>query len=177
MTLDGDGREGGAFVPLTEPELCAWGAELGRSAQADAVFVALYGELGAGKSTLVRAACRSLGVAGHVPSPTFTLVNLHEGEEGPIHHVDLYRLEPPVDARTLIDAGWPEVLEAEGPVFVEWADRAGDWLPADRWDVRLRRVADPGRREVSIEKRGAVAPPPLPSPADVPGSAEARDRC
>lgn len=177
MTLDGDGTEVGAFVLLTEPELCEWGAELGRSAQAGAVFVALYGELGAGKSTLVRAACRSLGVAGYVPSPTFTLVNLHEGEEGPVHHVDLYRLEPPVDSRTLIDAGWPEVLEAEGPVFVEWADRAGDWLPPDRWDVRLRRVADPARREVSIEKRGAVAAPPLPSPAGAPGSAEARDRC
>lgn len=151
-----------AVVRLSEPELRRWGADLGRAAQVDAVFVALYGELGAGKSTLVRAACRSLGVVGHVPSPTFTLVNLHQGEEGPIHHVDLYRLEPPVEPRTLIDAGWPEVLEADGPVFVEWADRAGDWLPPDRWDVRLRRATDPKLRDVSIAEQGAAPPAPRP---------------
>lgn len=162
MTSAGRDAGGGGFVPLNESELRKWGADLGRAAQVDAVFVALYGELGAGKSTLVRAACRSLGVAGHVPSPTFTLVNLHEGEEGPIHHADLYRLDPPVDTRTLIDAGWPEVLEADGPVFVEWADRAGDWLPPDRWDVRLRRATDPQIREVSIKERGAAPPAPRP---------------
>jgi tRNA threonylcarbamoyladenosine biosynthesis protein TsaE len=162
VTSNDRGAEGGGFVPLTEAELRTWGAALGTAAQADSVFVALYGELGAGKSTLVRAACRSLGVVGHVPSPTFTLVNLHAGEEGSIHHVDLYRLEPPVDTRALIDAGWPEVLEATGPVFVEWADRAGDWLPPDRWDVQLRHVADPDIREVSIEPRGAAPPAPRP---------------
>lgn len=174
MTSQGHDEATGAFVALTEPELRAWGAELGLAAQADGVFVALYGDLGAGKSTLVRAACRSLGVRGQVPSPTFTLVNQHAGEEGPIHHVDLYRLDPPVDSRTLIDAGWPDVLEAEGPVFVEWADRAGDWLPADRWDVRLRRVADPGVRGVSVEVRGAALPAPRPLPVGAPGRAGSR---
>lgn len=162
MTTDDRDAATGRFLPLSEPELLTWGARLGPAAQAGAVFVALYGELGAGKSTLVRAACRALGVAGNVPSPTFTLVNLHEGEEGPIHHVDLYRIEPPVEPRTLVDAGWPEVLEADGPVFVEWADRAGDWLPPDRWDVRLRRVTDPEVREVSIEERGSAPRAPRP---------------
>jgi len=151
-----------AFTTLSEDALVAWAEVLGRAAQADAVFVALYGELGAGKSTLVRAACRALGVHGAVPSPTFTLVNLHEGEEGPIHHVDLYRLEPPVTTRTLVDAGWPEVLEAMGPVFVEWAERATGWLPPDRWDVWLRRVRDPNLRAVSIEARGVAPPAPAP---------------
>lgn len=150
------------FVALAEPALRAWGERLGRAAGRDEVFVALYGELGAGKSTLVRAACRGLGVEGAVPSPTFTLVNLHRGEAESIRHVDLYRLEPPVARRTLIDLGWPEVLEAEGPVFVEWADRAGDWLPADRWDVRLRHVGAPDEREVSIERRGDAPEPPWP---------------
>lgn len=177
MTPHDGGTEADLFVPVTESELRAWGSELGRSAQADAVFVALYGELGAGKSTLVRAACRSLGVAGQVPSPTFTLVNLHEGDQALIHHVDLYRLEPPVDSRTLIDAGWPDVLDADGPVFVEWADRAGDWLPPDRWDVRLRRVSDPRLREVCIELRGAAPPPPLPPGAGARERSKSRHRC
>lgn len=172
-----DDSPAGDVVALTEAELEAWAAELGRAARADSVFVALYGELGAGKSTLVRAACRALGVGGQVPSPTFTLVNLHEGEEGPIHHVDLYRLEPPVDARTLVDAGWPEVLEAQGPVFVEWADRAGDWLPPDRWDVRLRRVDDPAIREASIEARGAAPEVPFPPSHGAPERAGTEDLC
>ena len=162
MTPSDGAAAGTAFITLSEEALVAWAEALGRAAQADAVFVALYGELGAGKSTLVRAACRALGVRGAVPSPTFTLVNLHEGGEGPIHHVDLYRLEPPVASRTLVDAGWPEVLEATGPVFVEWAERAAGWLPPDRWEVRLRRVRDPDLRAVSIEARGAA--PPAPSP-------------
>jgi len=154
---------GGESVVLDEPGLCAWGEALGRAAEGAAVFVALYGELGAGKSTLVRAACRALGVAGAVPSPTFTLVNIHAGAEGPIHHADLYRLDPPVSSKTLVDAGWPELLEAEGPVFVEWADRAGDWLPPDRWDVALTRTAgNSGVRLVSVRTRGNVVEPPAP---------------
>lgn len=162
MTAGRDTAVDARPVALREPELRAWARELGRDAGAGGVFVALYGELGAGKSTLVRAACRALGVGGTVPSPTFTLVNLHEGTLGPVRHADLYRLDPPVDGRTLVDAGWPELLEAEGPVFVEWAERAGDWLPADRWDVRLRRVADADIREVDVARRGGAPPPPWP---------------
>lgn len=159
-------------VTLREPQLEAWAGKLGRAAQADLVFVALYGELGAGKSTLIRAACRALGVEGRIPSPTFTLVNVHEGTTGPIRHADLYRLEPPVDRRTLVDAGWLELLEADGPVFVEWADRAADWLPPDRWDIELRHTGDPDIRELSVECRGGMPAPPWP-PATV-GAAGAR---
>lgn len=153
-------------VTLRQPQLEAWAGELGPAAMADGVFVALYGELGAGKSTLVRAACRALGVAERIPSPTFTLVNVHAGAAGPIRHADLYRLEPPVDRRTLVDAGWLELLEAEGPVFVEWADRARDWLPRDRWDIELRHTGDPGARELSVARRAAAPAPPWP-PATV----------
>lgn len=149
-------------VSLREAELRAWGAELGRAASEGGAFVALYGELGAGKSTLIRAACRALGVEGRVPSPTFTLVNVHAGTAGPIRHADLYRLEPPVDRRTLVDAGWLELLESDGPVFVEWADRAADWLPPDRWDVELRHTGDAETRELSARRRGAS--PELPWP-------------
>lgn len=154
---------------LTEAGLAAWGGALGVAAARDGVFVALFGELGAGKSTLVRAACRALGVDGPVPSPTFTILNVHRtgggGGGGSVFHADLYRLDPPVTERVLVDAGWPDVLESEGPVFVEWADRAAAWLPADRWDVRLSMV--PGRpdvRRVAAEARGRVAPIPSPEP-------------
>lgn len=151
---------------LREPELGDWGGRLGRAAAADNVFVALYGELGAGKSTLVRAACRALGVAGPVPSPTFALVNLHAVDERRIHHADLYRLDPPVSEQALVDMGWSELVDLEAPVFVEWADRAADWLPADRWDVHLRvDPADPQRRIVRVERQGGAPLPPSPAAA------------
>lgn len=151
---------------LREPELGDWGGRLGCAAAADNVFVALYGELGAGKSTLVRAACRALGVSGPVPSPTFALVNLHAGDDRRIHHADLYRLDPPVSEQTLVDMGWPELVDLDAPVFVEWADRAAGWLPADRWDVHLRvDPADPMRRIVRIECQGRAPLPPSPPSA------------
>lgn len=152
-------------VALDEPTLRDWAAELGRAAGRGRVFVALYGELGAGKSTLVRAACRGLGVEGAVPSPTYTLVNVHRGTTGSVLHADLYRLDPPVGARVLDDAGWPDLLAAEGAVFVEWADRAADHLPRDRWDVTLRRLDDPSLREVSVEVVGDAPAPPAPPDA------------
>lgn len=152
-----------AGLPLNERQLEAWGEAVGRAAGAARLFVALYGELGAGKSTLARAACRGLGVRGPVPSPTFTLVNVHRADDGVVYHADLYRVLADGVAsleRTLIDAGWPDLLEADGPVFVEWADRAGDWLPDDRWDIRLGFSEDPDVRLVSGTALGTA--PPLP---------------
>ncbi len=149
---------------LDQQSLERWGSELGRAAVEAEAFVCLYGPLGAGKSTLVRAACRAVGVTGSVPSPTFTLVICHETSDGrPVWHADLYRLEAPA---LLVDAGWPELLEAEGAVFVEWAERAGDWLPADRWEVELEFTKQPETRRVSIRTAGAAPPPP--SPPEVP---------
>ena len=143
---------------LDQQSLECWGAELGCAAVEGRVFVCLYGPLGAGKSTVVRAACRGAGVTGPIPSPTFTLLNRHETPAGqPVWHADLYRLDQP---ELLVDAGWPELLEAEGAVFVEWAERAAEWLPADRWDVALEFTEQPATRRVSIRSIGAAPPPP-----------------
>lgn len=150
----------GTSREFDQQSLERWGAELGRAAIEAKAFVCLYGPLGAGKSTLVRAACRGVGVAGSVPSPTFTLVIRHESSDGrPVWHADLYRLET---SALLVDAGWPELLEGEETVFVEWADRAGDWLPADRWDIELGFTQQPETRRVSIRSAGAAPPPPCP---------------
>lgn len=145
---------------LTEEALCAWARLLGRRAVAAGVFVCLYGELGAGKSTLVRAACRGAGVTGPVPSPTFTLVNRHESAEGAaVLHVDLYRLRAPAE---LADIGWFDLLACESAVFVEWADRAGGHLPADRWDIRLSLAEASDARVVEAWSLGdAPALPPF----------------
>jgi tRNA threonylcarbamoyladenosine biosynthesis protein TsaE len=153
-------ERGQGTVELDQAGLEAWASALGRAAVASGTFVCLVGPLGAGKSTLVRAACRAVGVSGTVPSPTFTLVIRHETPSGEsVWHADLYRLEDPAQ---LVNAGWPELLEDESAVFVEWAERAGAWLPSDRWEIRIGFTDRPDRRRVEVRSVGAVSPPPSP---------------
>lgn len=151
-------------VELTEEALGRWGRRLGEVAtgpgDGPGVFVALHGPLGAGKTTLVRAACRGAGVEGAVRSPTYTLHNHHRPPgRRPIHHVDLYRLDGPDD---LHDVGWDDLVAARGAVFVEWAERAAGRLPDDRWEIRLGMAEDPDLRRVDARRLGEA--PPLPPP-------------
>ena len=147
-------------LELDERALESWAAEVGRAAVEDGVFVCLHGPLGAGKSTFVRAACRGAGVRGPIPSPTFTLINRHVTDRGRIiWHADLYRLDAP---DLLVDVGWPELLDGGDAVFVEWAERAGGWLPPGRWEVRLSFGGRQDLRNVEIVPIGSVPRPPGP---------------
>ena len=105
--------------------------------------VALWGDLGAGKTTLARAILRALGVTDEVPSPTFTLVQSY-GTEPRIAHFDLYRLK---NAREMEELGFEDAL-AEGAVLVEWPERAPEALPADALHVRLKH--DAGTRSARL---------------------------
>ncbi len=160
MTQDGRATQ------LDEVRLEAWGRRLGPVSLAHGVFVCLYGELGAGKSTLARAMCRGAGVEGPIPSPTFTLINRYPGRDGrPVYHADLYRLDGP---EGLIDLGWQDLIQAEGPVILEWPERAGDYLPEVRWDIRLSLTDSPELRAVTARPVGGAPPiPPIPTHAEV----------
>jgi tRNA threonylcarbamoyladenosine biosynthesis protein TsaE len=109
----------------------------------DVVYVS--GELGAGKTTFVRGACRALGVEQAVTSPTYTIGHRYEGRV-PVAHLDLYRFEGLGDA----DWGALEPYFDDAVVFVEWPELGGDALPPPRVRVRLDHVAE-GRRLIVVE--------------------------
>ncbi|MBV9930725.1 MAG: tRNA (adenosine(37)-N6)-threonylcarbamoyltransferase complex ATPase subunit type 1 TsaE [Alphaproteobacteria bacterium] len=96
--------------------------------------VALYGDLGAGKTTLARGMLRGLGFAGDVASPTFPIVQPYDELTPPVWHVDLYRIE---DAAEIEELGLDEAL-ADAALIIEWPQRLGDAL----WPHALRLTLD-----------------------------------
>ena len=138
------GQWSGTAIDLpTLADTEALGRRLGASLAAGDV-VALVGQLGAGKTTLVRAICEGLGVANlaAVTSPTFTLVHEYAGRV-PVFHFDAYRLK---SAREFLELGFEEYLTAGGVCLVEWADLVADALPARRLTVELTHAEGGGRR-------------------------------
>jgi tRNA threonylcarbamoyl adenosine modification protein YjeE len=113
--------------------------------------VALEGDLGAGKTELARAVIRSLAGADiPVPSPTFTLLQAYELPGLTVTHADLYRLSDPSEVLELgLDEAWEQ-----GAVLVEWPERAGDLLPAERLTLHLRHVPEAGAEARDIEIEG-----------------------
>lgn len=107
-------------------------------------LIGLVGDLGAGKTLLVQALARGLGLptTAAVVSPTFTLVNEYEGGRAPLYHADLYRLEK---ERELDELGLDEMCrEGHGVVVIEWSDRF-PVLPRDHLSVHIDIVGDHGR--------------------------------
>ncbi len=111
--------------------------------------VTVSGDLGSGKTTFVRGACRALGVEGHVTSPTFTVGHRYLGAVD-VSHLDLYRFQ------SVSPAEWGDLEPYfDGAVcFVEWPEAAGDELPAPRFRVRLRHAGG-DRRMIEIERADA----------------------
>lgn len=114
------------------------------------MLVTLQGDLGAGKTTLARALLQAWGVAGEIPSPTFTLVQFYAAQH-PIYHFDLYRLKSTAE---LEEIGWYEAL-AEGIVLVEWPERLEHKLPQDRLELRLTILPD-GARQLDLQACGTL---------------------
>jgi tRNA threonylcarbamoyl adenosine modification protein YjeE len=135
------------------PDLDATAALAGRIAPrlqaGDAV--ALWGDLGAGKTTLARDILRALGVTEDVPSPTFTLVQTYETPRLTVAHYDLYRLKA---SRELDELGFAEALE-DGAALVEWPERAPEYLPDETLHLRLRLEDDTRRVKITGPARWA----------------------
>src|SRR5262245_39682017 len=120
------GRVALSSLTATTPEqTAAAGEALGRTLRAGDV-VALYGELGTGKTCLVQGLVRGLDVGTQATSPTFVLVNEYRGRL-PVHHVDAYRT---ASLTELMDLGLLDLFGGDGVTLLEWADHAEPLLPA-----------------------------------------------
>jgi tRNA threonylcarbamoyladenosine biosynthesis protein TsaE len=104
--------------------------------------VALYGELGAGKTCFVQGLAEGLGAEGPVTSPTFILIAEHQGRLLTLYHVDLYRTESLIEIRAL---GLEDLLGGPGVTVIEWAEKAEPLLPADCVRVRIHGMGDEPR--------------------------------
>jgi tRNA threonylcarbamoyladenosine biosynthesis protein TsaE len=112
-------------------------------------LVALFGELGAGKTEFAKGFARGLGVVDLVDSPSFVLMAEYRGRM-PLFHLDLFRLRGPLDA---VEGGLVDERRAEGVTLVEWAERLEGMLPAEHVAVHLEGSGDEPRR---IELRASM---------------------
>ncbi len=110
----------------TEDDTVAFAASLAASPAVRDAFIELHGELGAGKTTLVRHLLRALGVRGRIKSPTYAVVEPHEGNGLSIWHFDFYRFDDP---REWEDAGFRDLFASPGLKLAEWPEKAAGVLP------------------------------------------------
>jgi tRNA threonylcarbamoyladenosine biosynthesis protein TsaE len=113
--------------------------------------VTISGDLGSGKTTFVRGACRALGFEGPVTSPTFTIGHRYEGRV-PISHLDLYRFE----GVSAAEWGDLEPYFDGAVVFVEWPEAGAGALPAPRLEVRIAHAGGE-RRRLDLDRGGETA--------------------
>jgi len=111
--------------------------------------IAFQGEMGAGKTTLIKELCSCLGVSDEVSSPTFGLINVYlcQGEVEVINHVDLYRLRDEDEAE---DVGVFDLFYGKGLTFLEWPERIADNLPEDLWILKIERTLIENERKLSL---------------------------
>lgn len=91
--------------------------------------------MGAGKTTLIKAFCKHLGVEDEVSSPTFSLVNEYEGRDGKIYHFDLYRIQ---SEEELFDIGYEDYFFSGYLCLVEWPEMASGIIPQNHISVKIR---------------------------------------
>jgi tRNA threonylcarbamoyladenosine biosynthesis protein TsaE len=127
-------------------ETVAWGRAFAARLRAGDV-VALTGDLGAGKTCLVKGIAAGLGVSTPVTSPTFTLIHEYKGKI-PVNHIDLYRLESP---REVLAIGILDYFGGNGVCVVEWAEKISDLLPRNAWRLTLE-VVDEQTRRIKVSK-------------------------
>ena len=115
----------------------------------DGSVVAMYGELGAGKTAFVRGMARGMNLDCRVSSPTFTIVNEYLGDRQLIHF-DMYRLN---SSDELFDIGWEDYLRRNAVCVVEWSEKVSDAFFGDEYTVTIEKLSDT-ERSITIKEAG-----------------------
>lgn len=137
-------------ISRNEKDTCRFGQEFARQL-ASGTVVALYGEMGSGKTTFVRGVSRGLGCRQQISSPTFTLINEYEAEI-PIYHFDFYRIS---HLREAWELGYEDYFNKKGICLIEWPERVLELLPPRRIDVyfeHMFEMNDPNARAISVKR-------------------------
>ncbi len=116
--------------------------------------VALYGDLGSGKTQFVKGVCLAFDITTPVTSPSFVILNRYEGRDKKnnelfVYHFDLYRIKSTAE---LYDLGYEELLKNDGICLIEWAEMLGGLLPEHRYDVRLSLCNNENERLIEISR-------------------------
>ena len=127
----------------TEDDTLAWARQLAALPSLRNAFIELHGDLGAGKTTLVRHLLQALGVTGRIKSPTYAVVEPHEVPGLSIWHFDFYRFNDP---REWEDAGFRDLFASPGLKLAEWPEKAAGVLPRADLVLRLELQDDESRR-------------------------------
>jgi tRNA threonylcarbamoyladenosine biosynthesis protein TsaE len=136
------------IISKSEAETEAAGEQFAKTLP-DGAVVALYGDLGAGKTAFVRGMARGLGIDARVSSPTFTIVNEYLGARE-LYHFDMYRLG---SSDELFDIGWEDYLSRGGVCAVEWSENVADAFEGDEICVRIEKTGD-AERTITIGEAG-----------------------
>ena len=137
------------MISRSEAETEAAGERFARTLP-DGAVVALYGDLGAGKTAFVRGMARGMGIDARISSPTFTIVNEYLGARE-LYHFDMYRLG---SSEELFDIGWEDYLSRGGVCAVEWSENVEDAFEGDQICVRIEKTGD-GERVITIGEVGS----------------------
>ena len=115
-------------------------------------FIAMYGDLGAGKTAFVQGLAKALGIDDHITSPTFTIVNEYDGRL-PLYHFDVYRISDPDE---MYEIGYDEYVYSDGVCVVEWAELIEDLFPEKYYKITILKDQEKGfdYRKIIFEESG-----------------------
>lgn len=128
-------------------ELPSIANEIISSAANSRIFL-FYGDMGAGKTTLIKALCEQLGVTEPATSPTFSIVNEYIGKDNKIYHFDFYRLKNETEA---LDMGYEEYFYSDAYCFIEWPEKIPNLLPLHYNKIEIT-VQPDNSRSISVKQ-------------------------
>jgi tRNA threonylcarbamoyladenosine biosynthesis protein TsaE len=113
-------------------------------------IVALYGELGAGKTVFVKGLVKGLGIKARVSSPTYVFLKIYKGKKFTVNHIDLYRGDSITDFK---DLGLDEIFGSDSITVIEWAQKLNGKLPKKRIDITIQKINEKTRK-ITVNKKG-----------------------